>query len=185
VNTRRAVLCLVVALLLESATSRTTFAQAPVDERVYKATFLFNFAQFVEWPPASFADPREPIVIGVLGQDPFGTILEDLVEGDLAQGRSLTVHRFSKVEDVKVCHILFVSASERASFSRIFAALKGRPVLTVGDVPGFAAGGGIIGFVNDGKFVRMQANLAAARASGLTISSNILRLSTIVRGAGS
>jgi hypothetical protein len=174
-----------VALLLATATSRTAFAQAPVDERAYKAAFLFNFAQFVEWPPSSFTDAQTPIVIGVLGQDPFGTILEDLVEGEVVHGRSLAVHRFSKVEDVKICHILFVSASERASFPRIFAALKGRSVLTVGDVPGFASGGGIIGFVNDGKFVRMQANLAAARASGLTISSSILRLTTIVRGAGS
>ena len=176
------ILCALLAL--GGPISRTVLAQTRFEERDVKATFVFNFAQFVEWPEASFADAQHPIVIGVLGENPFGTALDDIVNGEIIGGRPLSVQRFARVEDITVCHILFVSGSERSRLPQIFAALKGRPILTVSDVPGFAARGGMIGFATEQRSIHLQVNLTVARASGLTISSNILRTATIVAGGG-
>ena len=98
-------------------------AQRKFDEREIKATFLFNFAQFVEWPAASFADAQAPLVIGVLGADPFDAVLDAVVRGEVIKSRPLVVTRFRRVEDVETCHILFVSPSEAPRYARIAEAL--------------------------------------------------------------
>ena len=169
--------CVVLVIAAVPASLR---AQRTFDEREIKATFLFNFAQFVEWPAASFADPHAPLVIGILGDDPFDTILDDVVHGEKIKDHPFTVTRFRRPEDIGVCHILFVSASEAPGYARIFEALEGRAILTVGDTDGFAASGGMIRFVTENKHVRLRINLGAARSAGLTISSQLLRAAEIV-----
>ncbi|MDB6168346.1 MAG: YfiR family protein [Verrucomicrobia bacterium] len=153
---------------------------APAREYQVKAVFLFNFAQFVEWPPEAFENPRSPIVIGVLGSDPFGSLLEDAVHGETAQGRPLQVRRFSDPRAAQGCHILFLSAHEAAKVPETLAALKGRPVLTVGESEGFAVSGGMIRFVMDRGKIRLRINANVARDAGLTLSSKLLRPAQIV-----
>jgi hypothetical protein len=182
---RRRILVCAALMVLATGAAPSAGAQDRFDEQQVKAAFLFKLAQFVEWPAAAFADAQRPIVIGVLGQDPFGKVLDDIVDGEMVAGRPLVVQRFTRVEDVMTCHILFVGASERSSYPRIFSALKGRPILTVGDAAGFAASGGMIAFASEQNHVVLRVNLRAARAAKLTISSNILRASTIVTGGAS
>ncbi|MGH9144274.1 MAG: YfiR family protein [Vicinamibacterales bacterium] len=155
-------------------------AQRKFDEREIKATFLFNFAQFVEWPAASFADPQAPLVIGVLGDDPFNAVLDAVVRGEMIKNRPLVVTRFRRIEDVATCHILFVSPSETPRYTRISETLQGRAILTVGDTDGFAASGGMIRFITENSHVRLRINLGVARAAGLTISSQLLRVAEVV-----
>ena len=157
-------------------------AQAPPAPTEYqvKAVFLFNFSQFVDWPPASFADSRSPIVIGVLGRDPFGAALDEIVRGETVNGRPLVVRRYESIVQVADCHILFVERSQDRNLNLILAALKGRSVLTVGDSDGFTGHGGIIRFVTVGNKIRLQVNLAAAQEAKLTISSKLLRPAQIV-----
>jgi hypothetical protein len=155
-------------------------AQRKFDEREIKATFLFNFAQFVEWPAASFADAQAPLVIGVLGADPFDAVLDAVVRGEVINGRPLAVTRFRRLEDVATCHILFVSASEAPRYPRIAQALQGRAILTVGDSDGFASSGGMIRFITDKNHVRLRINIGVARAVGLSISSQLLRAAELV-----
>jgi hypothetical protein len=155
-------------------------AQRKFDEREIKAAFLFNFAQFVEWPAASLADPPAPLVIGVLGDDPFDSVLDAVVRGEMIKNRPLTVTRFRRVEDVAICHILFVSPSEAPHYALIFEALQRRPILTVGDTDGFATGGGMIRFITDKGHIRLRINLGAARGAGLTISSQLLRAADVI-----
>jgi|SRR5688572_10997142 len=145
-----------------------------------KAVFLFNFTQFVEWPTNAFADAQSPLVIGVLGEDPFGAYLEETVRGEKANDHPLTVQRFRRVEDITTCHVLFISRSEAARFDQIFASLKNRHTLTVGDVDGFARSGGIIRFLTEKNKIRLRINLEAAKAANLTISSKLLRPAEIV-----
>jgi YfiR/HmsC-like len=145
-----------------------------------KAVFLFNFTQFVEWPLQSFAGPQAPLVIGVLGEDPFGTYLDDALTGELARGRPIALERYRSVEQVGPCHVLFVSHSEAPRLEPILAQLNGRGVLTVSDLEGFATRGGIIQFTTVQGKIRLIINLAAARRAGLTISSNLLRPAQIV-----
>jgi len=145
-----------------------------------KTIFLFNFASFVEWPATAFADPHAPLIIGVLGHDPFGSFLDETVRGEKASGRNLVIRRYRLVEEIDACHILFVSGSESGRLKAIFAALRGRSILTVGDTEGFALQGGIVQFFTDRNRVRLRINLDAAKAAGLVISSKLLRTVEVI-----
>jgi hypothetical protein len=173
----------IAAVLLALAAAAPGRAQAPPAPTEYqvKAIFLFNFSQFVDWPAAAFADERSPLVIGVLGSDPFGTTLDEIVRGETVNGRPLEVRRYDAVEQIDdACHILFIERSQDERLDAVLAALKGRSVLTVGDFEGFARRGGIIRFVTVGNKIRLRVNLAAAQDAKLTISSKLLRPAHIV-----
>lgn len=168
-------------LLLGFALLPAAWAQAPVArETQVKAVFLFNFVQFVEWPAEAFATPDAPVVIGVLGTDPFGSVLDEVVRGEKIGARTLVVRRFATVGEVEGVHLLFISPSEQPHMEEALRALRGRPILTVGDSEGFATRGGMIRFVNDRGRIRLRINLAAAKAAGLVLSSKLLRPAEIV-----
>lgn len=143
-----------------------------------KAVFLFNFAQFVEWPVESFKESNN-IIIGVLGNDPFGNYLEETVRGEQVNGHPLVVHRFKQIEDVKACHILFMNVPDNLVKSTV-ANLKSRSILTVSDAAGFTQHGGMIRFFTEDNKTRIRINLTAAKSADLTISSKLLRLAEIV-----
>lgn len=145
-----------------------------------KAAFLFNFVQFVDWPRERFADAQTPICIGILGEDPFGSVLEDLLRGEKVRDRAFAVRRSATEENLGGCHVVFVSQSERDRTRRILPALADKSILTVGEVEGFASAGGIINFRIEGNRVRFEINPAAAEREGLKISSQLLSLGTIV-----
>jgi hypothetical protein len=168
-----------VALLLAMPPGRAQAPAAPTEYQL-KAVFLFNFSQFVDWPAAAFADSRAPLVIGILGGDPFGETLDAIVHGETVSGRPLVVRRFATVEQVDVCHILFISASHRDRLERVLGSLEDRSILTVGDFEGFALRGGMIRFMTVGKKIRLRINLGAAQRANLTISSKLLRPAEIV-----
>jgi len=145
-----------------------------------KAVFLFNFAQFVEWPPEAFKDPESPLTIGILGHDPFGHFLDDTVDGETVNGRPIVVQRYRKLEDVDQCHILFISGSEGADADRIFSKLKGCSTLTVCDWETTNKNGAVVLFIMDRGRVRLRINLEAAKEAGLNISSKLLRSAELV-----
>ncbi|MCX6898309.1 MAG: YfiR family protein [Verrucomicrobia bacterium] len=172
------VACTLVFGLLE------TQAAAPAaKEYEVKAAFLFNFAQYVEWPPEMFAAPTAPIIIGVLGDDLFGNVLDQTVRGETVRNRPIAIHRSRQIENLKHCHLLFISKSERGRLAHVFTKLAGTHCLTVGETERFAHNGGIINFRLQGANVRFEINLNAARRSGLTISSKLLRLAIIIGSA--
>ena len=156
-------------------------AQSAVSkEYQVKAAFLFNFAQFVEWPAKEFSDANSPLVIGILGNDPFGAILDEMVRGEKVKGHPLIVQRYRQVEEIQNCHVLFVSPSESSQVEKILERLKGRSVLTVSDIDGFAQKGGIIRLVTDKGKIRFRVNLEAAKTADVTISSKLLKAAEIV-----
>ena len=154
---------------------------APTTSQV-EAVFLFNFSQFVDWPAQAFPQPDSPIVIGVLGSDPFDGTLDEVVRGEMVKGRPLVVRRFQRIEQLTDCHILFISRSERPRLEPIVQMLKGRSILTVSDLDEFAMQGGVIGFVLVDNKIRLRVNLQAAKDAGLTLSSKLLRPAQIVGG---
>jgi hypothetical protein len=149
---------------------------APAAEYQVKAVFLFNFAQFVEWPPSAFPERQTPLVIGVLGQDPFGAYLDETVRGERVNNRALTIRRYRRVEEIQTCHVLFISRSEADRMEQILASLKYRKILTVADAESAAASRVMIRFVTQQNKIRLRINPDAARAANLTISSKLLRL---------
>ena len=145
-----------------------------------KAAFLYHLAQFVEWPPDAFPAEEDPLVIGVLGADPFGKALDEIVHDEVVKNRKLIVQRYRSMEEIKVCHILFISQSEGGRLDQVFSSLKGRKILTVGDTEGFAQRGGIVRFLTEKNKVRLRINIEAAKAASLTISSKLLRAADLV-----
>jgi hypothetical protein len=145
-----------------------------------KAVFLFNFAQFVSWPEKVFASPNEPFCIGVLGDDPFGSFLDETVKGEKVESHPLIIRRYQRVEDVKNCQILFISRSEMDQIEHIFAQLKDKSILTVGDAEGFIQKGGILRFASKENKIHLRINPKAAKRVNLSISSKVLRLAEIV-----
>ena len=172
--------CLFAFGLFLLTTSASDAQTAPVREYQVKAVFLFNFAQFVHWPPPELTRPQEPLVIGVLGDDPFGSSLDDAVHGEQVNNHPLVIQRYRRVEDIGDCHILFISQSEVGHLEQIFSRLKGRSILTVGDADQFTHRGGMIRFITEKSRIRLRINLEVARACNLTISSKLLRPAEIV-----
>lgn len=171
---------LLLLALLVTARPDTAAQSGVAQEFQIKAVFLYNFVRFVEWPPRAFADAQAPFVIGVLGDDPFEAALDDAVRDETVSGRPLVVRRFRRIEEVEVCHVLFVSRSETARLGQILTSLRGRSILTVGDADEFTRHGGMIRFVTENNKVRLRINVETARAAELTISSKLLRPAEIV-----
>jgi hypothetical protein len=145
-----------------------------------KAVFLFNFAQFVEWPTAAFTSASSPLVIGILGEDPFGAYLDETVRGEKVNNRPLEIQRYHRVDEIKMCHILFISRSETNRLEQILVSLKDRRTLVVGDGDDFVQRGGMIRLANAQNKIRLIINTDAAKTANLTISSKLLRAAELV-----
>jgi hypothetical protein len=173
----RAVATLWLTLLALAAVPGWAHAEPPVaDEYQVKAAFLFNFAKFVEWPADAFKGPEDPIAICVLGQDPFGTALQDVVRSKTVANRAFVVREVSGAQQASKCQIVFVTASERKRFRSLLEELKGHSILTVGEAEDFTASGGIINFKLKDARVRIEIDAGAAERAKLRISSKLLSL---------
>jgi len=145
-----------------------------------KTAFLFNFAKFIDWPSTSFATPQSPFTICMLGQDPFGSILTDTLQGKVIGDRPLAVRRLKDKSETWRCQIVFVSSSESLHLADIVETVRGENVLLVGETNGFAASGGTIEFTLENDSVRFAINTDAADRSGLKFSSKLLALAKLV-----
>jgi hypothetical protein len=169
-------------LLLLLGTALRVHARTPeFDEYQVKAVFLYNFAKFVEWPPDTFAKSNDPIGICVVGHDPFGSMLEDIVQGKKIGDRAFAVRRLPDTQQAGKCQILFIGAAEGKRTRVLLEALKGAGVLTVGETGDFTALGGTICFKLEGTRVRLQVALETAELARLQISSKLLNLAEIVK----
>lgn len=148
-----------------------------------KAAFLFNFAKFVQWPPSSFATPQSQFGICVLGDDPFGKSIDDMLRGKTIGEHRVVVTRCKNLAEIAHCQIVFISSSERKRLPEILTALRGTSTLAVGETGGFAASGGVIQFTLEDQHVHFIINVDAAEHAGLQISSKLLALAKVVRDA--
>ncbi|MDB6065275.1 MAG: hypothetical protein JWR26_1483 [Pedosphaera sp.] len=150
--------------------------ESQLSESKVKAAFLFNFAKFVEWPQDAFAKPESPMTIGILGESPFGSDLEAIIQNKTINDRALQIKGMRSLGEITNCHVLFISTSEKKRLSEILEGLHGASVLTVGETEGFTEAGGMINLVREGKKFRFQINSDAARKAKLKISSKLLGL---------
>lgn len=153
-------------------------APPPGLEQAVKASFLFKFAPFVEWPANVFPSSARSFVICLSGDDPFGPVLDEVVRGQRISGRAVNVRRLGVSGNALGCHMLFAGKSGDTAYTP-FAEVAGKPVLTVADRTG-GPSGAMIQFVMQGGRVRFQIDDATARANGLNISSKLLGLATSV-----
>jgi hypothetical protein len=149
-------------------------------EYAVKAAYLNNFAKMVKWPASAFANPQAPLVIGVVGRDPFGG-LDGVLRGQMAGNRNIEVRRVgaSDAAGLQTCHLVYVNASERVA--NVARAVQGHPVLVVAETEDAAREGGIIAFVMQERKLKLEINNAAARQVRINIPSDILEMARIVK----
>jgi len=163
------------------AASRVWAGESLAEEYQVKAAFLFNFAKFVEWPPDAFKSPADPFLICVLGENPFGGALEDVVRNKTWGNRALAVREVSNSQQAAACQIVFIGSLERKRARPFLNELKGRSILTVGENDDFIANGGIVNFKLKDARVRIEIDAACAERARLRISSKLLSLAEIIR----
>ncbi len=146
-----------------------------------KAAFMVNFAKFLEWPAEAFPGRDAPLTLCVAGRGPVGAALS-AYERRLVQSRELRVRRSVTPEELRGCHMVYVSEFEERHMLQILRAAAGLPLVTVSDIDGFAAAGGTIGLVEAGERVQFEVNIASARRANVRVSSQLLRLARNTRG---
>lgn len=145
-----------------------------------KAAFIYNFAKFIDWPPETKNGEREPFIVGIYGNDPFDGTMDQMLQNKTIADRKIVIQRFNHVSEINFCHILFIGVSERSQLAQVIEKLKGKSILTIGDMESFARRGGMINFFMEGNKIRFEINKEAAERAGLRVSSQLLKLAKIV-----
>lgn len=156
-------------------------AQEPNAEYLLKAAFLYNFAKFVEWPAETFPTTTAPFTICALGSDPFGANL-DALAGKTVREHPLIVKRIRSAAGVPGCQILYVSPSELLHTPDLLRNLQNAPVLTVCDRDACAEDGLMLNMRMADSRVQLDINLEAVQHTTLKVSSQLIKLTRIVKG---
>lgn len=155
-------------------------ASAPVqNEYALKSRFLYNFCRFIEWPDSAFVSPTEPFIIGIVGDDPFGSALNEAVRGKKYHNRPIWIDHFRAPAEIKRCHLLFVSRANAGRLDPILAAVAGKNVLTVSETEDFLTRGGMITLRAEQNRVRLRLGAAAIQSANLVVSSKLLRVAEV------
>ena len=151
-------------------------AEAPTESQI-QAAFLLNFTKFIEWPAGSLGAPYSSFNICVLGNNPFGAALDQVVAGEVVYGRKVVIQKIDREPEAGFCQIVFTGTQDYDS--KLLSRL-GRGVLTVGVGQSFIRNGGMIGFVLENRRVTFEINRQAADSAGLVISSRLLAVARAV-----
>jgi hypothetical protein len=172
---RSRLLCSILSLSLAAAGA---MPPSP-NEYALKAVFLYNFVRFIEWPPSAFPSRDAPLVIGIVGPDPFGSLLYEAVAGESYHGRQIQIQHFDQPGDIREVHLLFSSAANAPQVDQILAAVAGGKVLTVGETENFLAHGGMVALIAERNRVRLKINTSALRNTQLSVSSKLLQVAQL------
>ncbi len=155
-------------------------AQDASKEYAIKAGMLYNFLKFVDtWPDASNITKNKKVTVCIYGNDPFGGALRPIQKRKV-RGMPIQLQKNISLDNITSCDLVFIGTSERNALDSVLSAVGNAPVLTVSDIRGFAARGGVIGFVTQGGKVRFEVNKKAMGNSGIRLSAKLLELATIV-----
>jgi YfiR/HmsC-like len=168
---------LLVAGMLPRALDAQTSPYTPYQ---HKALYLFNFAKYTEWPKGAFKDETSAFVLGILGDDPFGSNI-DIIRGKTIKGRKLVVKNYRSIEEVKDCHLLFICCSETNNLDHVLRALENTSTLTIAEADGFIEHQGMINLVVEQKtpgsqVVSFDINKAATERANLKLDTQLLKL---------
>jgi hypothetical protein len=179
-------LCLLASLWLALAAGWNVPAAGAkaVSEYQAKAAFVFNFTKFVEWPEEALAT-NAPFVIGIVGSDAFGDILDEAVKAEQVHGRPLLIKRLKRGDAVENCQILFIGRAENDQLEPLLKQASQSSILTVGEVEGDAARGVMINLLVVKDTMKMEINRQRVEQAHLQISSKLLTLAKIVEPTGS
>ena len=167
-------------ILLLTLSSVATLAQSiPDKEHQIKAIFLYNITQFVRWPKDSFSEINSPLVIGILGNNPFGNYLSEVIQGEAVENHPLIVRYLDNIDEVKDCHLLYVNEDNLQKLQFIFESLKFAPILTIGESEFFYKNGGMVQLYTKKGKVRIKINLETLKTSLLDVSATLLQIADV------
>jgi hypothetical protein len=169
-----------VAILLSMAALSAFGQPQPIDD--VKAAFVYKFANFVEWPAESFESEKDSVQIGVAATAKFVDTIREIVDGKTVSGRRIEVISSRDADDLSQCEIVYISSEDEDLQGKLLPALRAKPILTIGDTADFAEEGGIIRLFEEGRRLRFEINLDAAKEAKLRISSKLLDLASAVFG---
>jgi hypothetical protein len=155
-------------------------APAEYSEYEVKAAFLYKIISFVQWPEDAKPQKDAPYVIAILGEDPFKSALDDVVKSKTIDGHPITIKRSKEIDELGMCHLLFLPASESGRMTDVKQWAKGKNVLTVGEADNSAKQGLIVSLIKRDDRIRLEINVGAAREASLKINSHLLELAQIV-----
>lgn len=157
------------------------FSVAQQKEYTVKAVFLEHFTRFIQWPEAmENADATQPFCVAVIGENPFGPILDQIYAEQKIKNRRVEISYIRTPDEIADCHILFISGSSKEILPEILSCTRDKPILTVGDTDGFAETGVLINFYLAGSKIKFEINEKAVHESGLVMSYRLLSLARIV-----
>lgn len=177
-----AVRILLAAALLPAAAA--TEPRPAVSPPRIEAAFLRNFAHYVSWPANAFADERSPWRVCIIGDDPFGDILDETLRGRQEQGRAFLIVRGDAAASVRSCHLVYVAHSSVEQRRKVLAEAANRPVLTIGATESFLDEGGIIRFQVSDR-VNFAIDLDHAGSASLKVPTKMLEVAHEVVEHGS
>jgi hypothetical protein len=182
-SSRRILLAVLLFGLLGVVVRPSPAAELAGAEYAIKANYLYKLGPFVDWPARSFPTPASPFNVCVLGEDPFGSALDEAVRGQTVNGHPVEVRRLKAAPTDARCQVLYLGRFRSEPAAEVLRSLQGQPVLTVTDA-GQGMVGGMVHFVlKDGR-VRFALDVAAAQASGLQLSSKLQSLAVSLQRAG-
>lgn len=175
----RQMCCVSIAMMALVAIADRTQAQVAATDDQIKAAYMFNFAKFVEWPPETFSPESSSLNFCALGRSQTAEEMDALVAGKSINGRPIKMRHLGKLEEIRSCQLVFIAGSGKQQ-QQLLQAAKGMPILVIGDSPGFARSGGMVGFIREGGKVLFEVNPGSAEEAHLKISSKLLALARIV-----
>lgn len=180
-----ALISTLLAVVLLAAAPALAQSDARAAETQIKATFLYKFGSFVEWPASAFVRPDTPLAIGVIGSDAIAAELEQVVAGRTVQGRPIVVRKLRRSDPLASLHVLFVGQSESARLKELLSAAKGQSLLVVTESENALAQGSMINFVAVDDKVRFDIALPQAERGQLKISARLLAVARkVIAGQG-
>ena len=170
------------AALVACCATTAFAARQEMNEYEWKSRFLYNVCVYAEWPAAAFAANDSPIVIGIVGKDPFGESMTKIFGENTAQKRKIEIKKFDAVKNIKDCHILFLPATEKENLAAALAKLKGTNTLLIGESEGLGAKGAVLNLlIEDKQKVKVEFNADAAERAGIKLSSKLVKLTKPVQ----
>ncbi len=167
--------CTLLAVFVQPASAQ----KARIDE--LKAAFVFQFANYVQWPDESFKDKSAPIIIGIVKNEAMTKTLSAAVRGKIVGDRGIQVVDIADEKAAETCHILYIDSADDEKVDNFLALVRSKPILTVSDDDNFTSEGGVIRLFELDSKLRIEINVDEAERSGLTISSKLLSLAQVVR----
>lgn len=172
---------LIIGLIGFCLSFSTNAAAGIFNEYQVKAVFLYNLTHFITWPETAFQGDDAPFIVGIMGENPFGDMLQKVLEKERVNGRPIVLILYIDCEQLqqRPCHMLFLADPKDLFYPNLMLTARSSHILTISDVPGFVQKGGVINLVRSNRRIEIEINQQEAKRTGVEISAQLLNLAKV------